>query len=169
MPPSVRRFGLALALVAALAAVTFGISRWWSHGERDDLAVWAQAQQETSWLVATLEPEAEGPTPPCADSTKLAVVGGNVISGDSVQGRASIGKAQNRLLHEGWSLSSSEKLTNGDGLGPRQFDTFERTISGRTITATFIGSGQFRGPAAVHSTPEPATVTITMEPKFCGF
>lgn len=163
-----RRLGLAFALVAALVGVIFGLRGWWSHGENEDLAAWAQAKKETAWLVAIVEPEAEMPTPPCVDSTKLAVIGGN-MSGDSARRRTSIRDAQSRLIHEGWLLSRREKLDNGDGLGPRQFDGFERNISGRTVTVTFV-SEQLRRPTAVHrAAPEPPGVTITMEPKFCGF
>lgn len=161
--------GLVISLATALAAVLFGLSIWWSHGERDDIAAWAKVQHETAWLVAILEPESEGPTLPCADSTKLAVMGGNVASGDSAQGRSSIRAAQSRLLHEGWSLLGRERLDVGDGLGIRNFDRFDRTISGRTITVTFVGSEQRRGPADVYRPPpELPAVTITMEPKFCG-
>ena len=166
-----RRIGLAFGLLAVLtAAVIFGLSSWWSHGETEDLVAWAQAKKETAWLTAIIVPEAEGPTPPCADSTKVAVWGGQVVSGNSARGISSIRKAQSRLLHEGWSSSGGEKLDNGDGLDPRQFDSFERKFSDRTVTVTFVGSEQVRGPLAVHGAePEPPGVTIIMAPKFCGF
>lgn len=165
----VRRISLAFALVAVLTAVIFGLSTWWSHGKTEDLKAWAQAKKETAWLVAILVPEAERPTPRCADSTKIADWGGQVVSGNSARGISSIREAQSRLLHEGWSLLRREKLDNGDGLGPRQFDSFERKFSGRTVRVTLVGSEQVRGPVAVHRAAlDPPGVTIIMEPKFCG-
>lgn len=169
MPSFIRRLGVVSGLLGAVVCVFFGASTWWHQGQREDQVVWSQVQHETAWLVAILEPDSEAPNPPCAESLKLAAMGGNVTSGDTAQGESLMRAAQSRLLREGWSLSRREKLDIGDGLGARQRDSFERTISGRTVTISFVGSEQTDRPAGVYRPPpEPPGVMITMEPKFCG-
>lgn len=169
MSPFTRRLGVVSGLLVAVVCVFLGASTWWHQGEREDLATWSQVQHETAWLVATLEPESEEPTPPCANSLKLAVTGGQVSSGDTAQGKSLMRAAQSRLLREGWSLSGRDKLDIGDGLGARQRDHFERTFSGRTVRISFVESEQTDRPTGVYRPPpDPAGVMITMEPKFCG-
>lgn len=173
MPGAIRKLRVALAVAAVLAVVLvtvlFGLNKWWSHGEREDSAVWAQVRQETVWLMAILKPDPEGPIPPCTNSTKLGIEGGDLSSDSLAKGKEIIREAQNRLIREGWSLRRRERLDNGDGLGPRQFDRFERTIKGRTITVTFVGGEQAHRPGADRPALEPPGVMIIMSPKFCGF
>jgi hypothetical protein len=120
-------------------------------------------------LAAILQPESKGLNPPCGDGLKLASLTGKVIAGQSARGESLMREAQDRLLREGWYVSSRDKVDIGDGLGARQRDSFGRTISGRVATITFVGKEETDRPAGVYRPPlDGPGVMITMEPKFCG-
>jgi hypothetical protein len=167
MRPAIRNLGIAAVLAAALVTVPLAVSKWWSAGERQDLASWAEVQHETAWLTAILEPDPEGFTPPCSDSIKLAVGGGTVNHGDSAQGEKAVTDAKARLVREGWR--SLGRTKPDQTWGTSQVDWYERTISGRKTTVTFVGTDQGSGSQTVRrSQDESPAVMITMEAKFCG-
>jgi hypothetical protein len=169
MPAAVRRLGAAVTLLAAVVFSLFGVRAWWSHGESVDQAVWAQVTQQTVWLDAALQQESKGLTPPCGGISKRASLTGTMRSGDSAAGKLWIRDAGNRLMREGW-FSYRGETDIGDGLGSRQRDTFKRQISGRAVTITFVGVEKTDRPlGADRPAPDPPRMSITMEPKFCGF
>lgn len=167
MRPAIRNLAIAAVLVAALVTVSLAVSKWWSAGERQDLASWAEVQHETAWLAAILQPDPEGTSPPCADSTKLAVGGGTVNYGDSAKWEMAVTDAQARLVREGWQ--SLGRTKPDQTWGTRQVDWYERTISGRKTTVTFVGTDQDSGSQTLRRRQdESPAVMITMQPKFCG-
>lgn len=155
MRPAMRRLGLVLALVAAVAGCLLGLNRWWNQGEREDLAAWAETQRQISWLVASLAPESVGSNPPCVDSLESAFLSGKMLLKDSAQGPL-IRDAESRLLREGWSASRKDTEFFRDIPELAFNDSFERIISGRSVTVTFVRSEQ------------PTGLTISMDPNFCG-
>jgi len=167
MPADVRRL-TAVTLLAALVFSFFGIRTWWSHGVNVDHAVWAQVTQQTVWLDEALQQDSIGLTPPCGGISKRASLSATMPSGDSAAGKLWIRDAGNRLMREGW-FSYRGETDIGDGLGPRQRDTFKRQISGRAVTITFVGVEKTDRPLGVdRPEPDPPRLSITVQSKFCG-
>lgn len=151
----VRRITLVVALVTALVGGSLvGLNRWWHQGQDGDRAAWAEVQRETSWLMAVLSPKSVGSNPPCGSSAKIAVLMGSLNVQDSTP-QFLVGNAEDRLLREGWKVSHREEKVFGNLLGTPPNSMFERIISGRSVSVTFVLSEQ------------PPGVSIGMDPKFC--